>query len=64
MGTKILGASVLIGIFTATSVVLADKVTLSNGDTLTGQIKKLDNGVLHLEYFKQTVQIPWQEVTA
>jgi len=64
MRTKILGASVLVVIFTATSVVLADKATLSNGDTLTGQIKKLDNGVLHLEYFKQTVQIPWQEVTA
>jgi len=42
------------------ALILADKVTLVNGDTMTGQVKKLDNGVLHLTYFKQTIELPWQ----
>jgi putative salt-induced outer membrane protein YdiY len=43
---------------------LADKVTLANGDIVTGQIKKLDNGIVHLTYFNQPLEIPWPEVAA
>ena len=46
------------------SVMLADKVTLANGDIVTGQIKKLDNGIVHLTYFNQPLEIPWPEVAA
>jgi putative salt-induced outer membrane protein len=46
------------------SAALADKVTLANGDTVTGQIKGLDDGILHLDYFKQSLELPWQEVAA
>jgi len=46
------------------SMALADKVTLTNGDTLTGQVKRLRDGVLQLTYYKQTVDLPWQEVAA
>jgi len=45
-------------------MILADKVTLTNGDILTGQIKKVQDSVLVLTYFKQTVTLPWPEVAA
>lgn len=46
------------------TAVLADEVTLKNGDRLTGQIKKVDGGVLQIDYFKHTVEIPWAEVAS
>jgi putative salt-induced outer membrane protein len=56
--------TLFVGLTVSESLIMADKVTLVNGDTLTGQIRKLDNGVLHLEYFKLTLELPWQEVAA
>ncbi len=47
-------------VFTCT--VAADRVVLKNGDRITGQLKRLEQGVLHVEYFKNTIQIPWEEV--
>jgi len=46
-----------------TCTVAADHVALKNGDHVTGQLKKLEQGVLYLEYFKNTIQIPWEEVS-
>jgi putative salt-induced outer membrane protein len=45
-----------------TTRVSADQVTLKNGDRLTGQIKKVDKAVLQIDYFKHTVEVPWEEV--
>jgi putative salt-induced outer membrane protein len=46
------------------SMILADKVALVNGDVLTGEITKLDKGVLHLTYHKQKLELPWEEISA
>lgn len=48
-------------LFTCTA--LADLVVLNNGDRITGQVKKLEAGVLHIDYFKNTIQIPWEEIS-
>jgi putative salt-induced outer membrane protein YdiY len=43
---------------------LADQVTLKNGDRLTGQIKEVDKGVLQVDYFQHSIEIPWEEVAS
>jgi putative salt-induced outer membrane protein len=42
----------------------ADQVILKNGDRLTGAIKKVDQGVLVMDYYKREVEIPWAEVAS
>lgn len=46
------------------TTIMADQVTLKNGDRLTGHIKRADKGVLQIDYFKHTIEIPWEEVVS
>lgn len=56
----------MFGILFQTTIMMAqDVVTLSNGDKINGDIKKLDNGVLEMEtdYSEDNFTMDWESVT-
>jgi putative salt-induced outer membrane protein YdiY len=60
----VLAAALLLFPFEAQARRNTDIVTMKNGDHLTGEIKKLENGILYIEtdYFSGSIGLDWLQV--